>query len=331
MTAFIGRREFITLLGSAAATWPFPARAQQPERMPRIGVLMGIADDPEARGRLSVFREGLRERGWTDGANIEFSYRWGAGDAELNRRLADELLQWQPDLILSNSTPITIAAHMATQTTPIVFTNVTDPVAAGVVQSLARPGGNLTGFTNFVPSLVGKWIELLKGMDRRVTRIVYLFSPETCPLPLVQSVAAAASSLSVEAAAAAVRQASEIETAISELAPVPSSGLLVLPDVFTSSNRHTIISVAARRRLSAMYPFKFHTRDGGLMSYGVEAIEPFRQAVTYVDRILRGARPSELPVQASTKWELVINLKTAKTLGLEVPLQLQQLADEIIE
>ena len=324
------RREFITLLGGAVAAWPLAVPAES-ERIRRIGVLMGIAEDAEGRHRLAVFREGLRERGWTEGGNIEFSYRWGAGNAELNRRLADELLQWQPDLILSNSTPITIAARMATQTTPIVFTNVTDPVAAGVVQSLARPGGNLTGFTNFVPSLVGKWIELLKGINPRVTRIVYLFSPETCPLPLVQSVAAAASSLSVEAAAAAVRQASEIETTISELAPAPNSGLLVLPDVFTSSNRHTIISVAARHRLSAMYPFKFHTRDGGLISYGVEAIEPFRQAVIYVDRILRGARPSELPVQASTKWELVINLKTAKTLGLEVPLQLQQLADEVIE
>jgi putative ABC transport system substrate-binding protein len=327
----MNRREFITLLGGTAAAWPLGARAQQAERMRRIGVLMGIAEDAEGRHRLAVFREGLRERGWTEGGNIEFSYRWGAGNAELNRRLADELLQWHPDLILSNSTPITIAARMATQTTPIVFTNVTDPVAAGVVQSLARPGGNLTGFTNFEPSLVGKWIELLKGMDPRVTRVVYLFSPETCPPSLVQSVAAAASLLSVETAAAAARQASEIETAIGELAGGSNSGLLVLPDVFTSSNRHTIISVAARRRLSAMYPFKFFTRDGGLMSYGVEAIEPFRQAVTYVDRILRGAWPSELPVQASTKWELVINLKTANALGLQIPLQFQQLADEIIE
>ncbi len=319
------------MLGGAAAAWPLAARAQQPKRMRRVGVLMGIAEDEEGRHRLAVFREGLRERGWTEGGNIEFSHRWGAGNTELNRRLADELLQWQPDLIVSNSTPITIAARMATRTTPIVFTNVTDPVAAGLVQNLARPGGNLTGFTHFVPSLVGKWIELLKGIDPRVTRVVYLFSPETCPPSLVQSVAAAASLLSVETAAAATRQASEIETAIGELARAPNSGLLVLPDVFTSSNRHTIISVAARRRLSAMYPFKFFTRDGGLMSYGVEAIEPFRQAVIYVDRILRGALPSELPVQATTKWELVINLKTANALGVNVPLQFQQLADEIIE
>ena len=325
------RREFITLLGGVAAIWPVVARAQQAERVRRIGMLMGIADDAEARGRLAVFREGLHEHGWTEGANVEFSYRWGAGIAELNRRLAEELLQWQPDVILSNSTPITIAAGMATRTTPIVFTNVTDPVAAGVVQSLARPGGNLTGFTNFVPSLVGKWIELLKSMDPRVTRIVYLFSPETCPPFLVKAVATAASLLSSEAVPAAVHGADDIEIKIGELARTPDTGLLVLPDVFTSANRHTIVSTAARHRLSAMYPFKFHTRDGGLMSYGVEAIEPFRQAVSYVDRILRGARPSELPVQASTKWELVINLKTAKTLGLEVPLQLQQLADEIIE
>ena len=208
---------------------------------------------------------------------------------------------------------------------------MTDPVAAGVVQSLARPGGNLTGFTNFVPSLVGKWIELLMGMDPRVARVVYLFSPDTCPPSLVQSVAAAASLLSIETTAAAARQPSEIETAIGELAGASTSGLLVLPDVFTSSNRRTIISIAARRRLSAMYPFKFFVRDGGLMSYGVEAIEPFRQAVTYIDRILRGAWPSELPVQATTKWELVINLKSANALGLVVPLQFQQLADEIIE
>jgi putative ABC transport system substrate-binding protein len=323
------RREFITLLGGAAAAWPRGARAQQGERMRRIGVLMGITEDAEAQDRLAVFREGLRQRGWTEGGNIEFSYRWGAGTPELNRRLADELLQWQPDVILSNSTPITIAAHMATQTTPIVFTNVTDPVAAGVVQSLARPGGNLTGFTNFVPSLVGKWIELLMGMDPRVARVVYLFSPDTCPPSLVKSVAAAASLLSIETTAAAARQPSEIEAAIGERSS--TSGLLVLPDVFTSSNRRTIISIAARRRLSAMYPFKFFVRDGGLMSYGVEAIEPFRQAVTYIDRILRGAWPFELPVQAPTKWELVINLKSANALRLVVPLQFQQLADEIIE
>jgi putative ABC transport system substrate-binding protein len=327
----VRRREFITLLGGAAAAWPLAARAEHRERMRRLGVLMGIADDAEARGRLAVFREGLRERGWTEGGNIEFSYRWGAGNAELNRRLAEELLQWQPDVILSNSTPITIAAGTATRTTPIVFTNVTDPVAAGVVQSLARPGGNLTGFTNFVPSLVGKWIELLKIMDPRVTRIVYLFSPETCPPSLVKAVAAAASLLSTEAVAAAAHRAADIEIAIGDLARAPNIALLVLPDVFTSTNRHTIISIAARHRLSAMYPFKFHTRDGGLMSYGVEAIEPFQQAVTYVDRILRGARPTELPVQASTKWELAINLKTAKTLGLTVPPTLLALADEVIE
>jgi putative ABC transport system substrate-binding protein len=325
------RRQFIALLGGAGAAWPLAARAQQSERMRRIGVLMGISEDAEGQHRLAVFREGLRERGWTEGGNVEFSYRWGAGDPALNQGLADELLRWRPDVILSNSTPITIAAGMATRTTPIIFTNVTDPVAAGIVQSLAHPGGNLTGFTNFVPSLVGKWIELLKRIDARVTRIVYLFSPETCPSSLVHSVAAAASLLSVEAAAAAARQASEIETAISERSPSSNSGLLVLPDVFTSSNRHTIISVAARRRLSAMYPFKFFTRDGGLMSYGVEAIEPFRQAVTYVDRILRGASPSALPVQASIKWELVINLKTAKALGLTLPPGVLAIADEVIE
>ena len=327
----MNRRAFVSLIGGAAAVWPLAARAQHGERMRRVGVLMGIAEDAEGRGRLAVFREGLREHGWTEGGNVEFSYRWGAGKAELNRRLADELLQWQPDVILSNSTPITVAAGMATRTTPIVFTNVTDPVAVGVVQSLARPGGNLTGFTNFVPSLAGKWIDLLKAMDPRVTRIVYLFSPETCPPPLVKAVAAAASLLSSEAVAAAAHRAADIEIAIGDLARTPDSGLLVLPDVFTSTNRRTIISIAARHRLSAMYPFKFHARDGGLMSYGVEAIEPFRQAVTYVDRVLRGAQPSELPVQASTKWELVINLKTAKALGLDVPPTMLARADEVIE
>ena len=324
------RREFITLLGGATA-WPLRARAQQPERMRRVGVLMGIAEDVEGRERLAVFREGLRALAWSEGSNIEFSYRWGAGDAEMNRRLADELLQWRPDVILSNSTPITVATARATSSTPVVFTNVTDPVAAGVVHSLARPGGNLTGFTNFVPSLVGKWIELLKGMDRRVTRVVYLFSPETCPQSLVQSVAATAPLLSVEAVAVPARQASEIEIGIEQVAHAPNSGLLVLPDVFNSTNRRAIISLAARHRLSAMYPFKFFARDGGLMSYGVEAIEPFRQAVTYVDRILHGARPSELPVQASTKWELVINLRTAKVLGLDILPTLLAQADEVIE
>jgi putative tryptophan/tyrosine transport system substrate-binding protein len=255
----------------------------------------------------------------------------GNGGAAADRRLVDDLLQWRPDVIVSNSTPITVAMARASASTPVVFTNVTDPVAAGLVQSLARPGGNLTGFTNFVPSLVGKWIELLKRMDRRVTRVVYLFNPETCPPSLVQSVAATAPLLSVEVVAAPVRQASEIGIGIEHLVQAPNSGLLVLPDVFNSTNRHAIISLAASHRLSAMYPFKFFARDGGLMSYGVEAIEPFRQAATYVDRILRGATASELPVQASIKWELVINLKTAAALGIEVPNSIQLLADELIE
>ena len=324
------RRDFVTLLGGAAA-WPLAARAQQPEQARRIGVLMGITDDPEGRIRLAVFRDTLRALGWSEGANVEFSYVWGAGSPEMNRRLVEQLLAGRPDVILSNSTPITLAVRQATSTVPVVFMNVSDPIESGVVESLARPTGNLTGFSIFLPSIVGKWLELLRGIEPGMKRVAFLFSPDTCPPTIVQSVTAAAPVLGIEPIAAPVRQSAEIARVIETLPRSPDGGLLVLPDVFTSSNYRMIIATAAAQRLPAIYPFKFFVRNGGLMSYGVEAIEPFRQAASYIDRILRGTKPSDLPVHTPNKWELVINPKTAKALALVVPDRMLVAADEVIE
>ena len=329
------RREFITLLGGAAASSSLlrlhTAHAQQGEQMRRLGVLMGIADDAESQSRVAAFRQALQTLGWIEGDNVEFKYRWGAIEPEQARQFVNELLEWRPDVILSNSTPMTVALSKATSTTPIVFVNVSDPVAAGVAQTFARPGGNLTGFAIFDPSLAGKWLELLKGIAPSTTRVMYLFNPDTAPVYIQKSVRAAMPLLSMDAHAAPVRSVSEIEPHIEEFARTPNGALLVLPDIFTSGNRQPIITLAARHRLPALYPFKHFVKDGGLISYGIEAIEPFRQAASYVDRILRGGKPAELPVQAPTKFELVLNLKTARALGLTIPDRMLAIADEVIE
>jgi putative tryptophan/tyrosine transport system substrate-binding protein len=324
------RREFMVLLGCAAA-WPLAAGAQQPDRVRRVGVLMGIADDPEGQARLIVFRQALRTLGWIEGRNVQFIYRWSAGDVMQARPFAKELLDLRSDVILANSTPIAAAVRDTTHTTPTVFVQVSDPVTAGVVQSLERPGGNVTGFTNFEPSMASKWFELLKGVAPNITRVAYLFNPNTAPLLYVRAVETAAPLLAIKPFAAAVHNADEMQREIEQFAREPNGALLVLPDLFTATNRQSIIALAAHHRLPSVYPFRYFVASGGLMSYGIEMLETYRQAASYVDRILRGEKAADLPVQAPTKYELVINLKTAKTIALEVPPTLLARADEVIE
>jgi putative ABC transport system substrate-binding protein len=300
----IRRREFMFLLGAAAA-WPLAARAQQPDRVRRIGVLMGIADDFEGQARIAVFRHTLQALGWSEGRNIQFIYRWSGGDVAHARQFAKELLDLRSDVILTNSTPVTVAVRDTTRMTPTVFVQVSDPVGAGVVQSLTRPGGNLTGFTNFDPSTAGKWLELLKRLAPNITRIAYLFNPNTAPLLYAKAVVTAAPLLSVKSIPAAVHNADEMERVIEQFARASDSALLVLPDLFNATNRQSIIALAARHRLPAVYPFSYFVTSGGLMSYGTEVLDTYRQAASYVDRILKGERPSDLPIQQcrpNTSW-----------------------------
>ena len=329
------RRKFISLLGSAAIIWPLAARAQQADRVRRIGVLMGFAEsDRQAQGFVAAFREGLQKLGWAENRNMRIDYRWlTSDDAESIQRLAKELVALQPDLILSNNTPTTAALLQQTRAIPIIFAIVADPVGSGFVASFPRPSGNVTGFIIFETTMAGKWLELLKEIAPRVNRVAFLFNPATAAYAdyYLNPFKAAAASFAVEAIAAPVRDTSELESAVAAQAREPNGGLIVMPDAFTTAHRAEITSLAARYRLPAVYPFRYFTELGGLLSYGGDLTDNFRRAATYADRILKGAKPSELPVQAPVKFELVINLKTATALGLEVPLQLQQRADEVIE
>src|SRR5262249_3768332 len=295
--------------------WPLAARAQQPDRVRRVGVLMGIADDFEGQARMAVFRQRLQALGWTEGRNVQFIYRWSGGDVAHARQFANELLDLRSDVILVNSTPVAVAVRDTTRTTPTVFVQVSDPVTAGVVQSLTRPGGNLTGFTNFDPSIANKWLELVKRVAPNITRVAYLFNPNTAPLLYARSIETAAPLMSIKPFAAEVHNVDEMEGVIERFARESDGGLVVLPDLFTATNRQSIIALAARHRLPAIYPFRYFVTNGGLMSYGIEMLETYRQAASYVDRILKGERPSDLPVQQPTKFEFVINLKTANELG----------------
>jgi putative ABC transport system substrate-binding protein len=329
----IRRRDFVTVLG-AAAVWPFAARAQ-PGAMRRIGVLLGYAEsDPEAQAWVAALREELRKLGWAEGRNARFDTRWAPpDDAEARQRFAKELVALQPDLILSYNTPTTAALLKQTRTIPIVFVNVSDPVGSGFVASFARPGGNVTGFTNIEPTMAGKWLELLKEIAPRVKRVAFLFNPATAPYAEIYlgPFKAAAASFGVEAIVAPVHHRSELEPAIAALARAPNGGLVAVTDSFLNVHRAEIISLAARYRLPAVYAYRFFPKLGGLLSYGNDPLDNIRRAATYADRILKGAKPSELPAQAPVKFELVINMKTAKALGLDVPWQLQQRADEVIE
>ena len=329
------RREFITLLGGATATtWPLAVRAQQDGAMRRIGVLMAFGEgDPVGEARVAAFREGLQELGWVEGRNIRIDTRWATADLASTERLAMELVALQPDLILSNSTPTTAALLKQTRTIPIVFAVVSDPVGSGFVTSFPHPGGNVTGLTNIEPTMPGKWLELLKEIAPRVNRAAFLFNPATANYAdyYVNPFKAAAASFGVDAVIASVRDRSELEFVISAQAREPNGGLVVMTDSFTSTHGAEITSLAARYRLPAIYPFRFFAELGGLLSYGNDLLDSFRRAAGYADRILKGAKPSELPVQAPVKFELVINLKTAKALGLTIPPGVLAIADEVIE
>jgi putative ABC transport system substrate-binding protein len=329
------RRQFIALLGGAAAAWPLAARAQQPDRMQRIGMLMGYAEsDREGHAFVAAFRDGLQKLGWTEGRNIRTDTRWAKpDDAELMQRYAKDLIALQPDLILSHGTPTTATLLQQTRTIPVIFVNVSDPVGSGFVVNFPRPGGNVTGFTNIEPTMAGKWLELLKEIAPSVNRVAFLFNPATATYAgyYLSSFKATAASFALDAIATPVRDTTELESAIAALAREPNGALIAMPDLFTSIHRVEITLLAARYRLPAVYPFRFFAEVGGLLSYGSELGDNFRRAATYADRILKGAKPGELPVQAPIKFEMVINLKAAKALGLDVPSQLQQRADEVIE
>jgi putative ABC transport system substrate-binding protein len=330
----VKRREFITLLGGAAA-WPIAARAQPPERMRRIGVLSILAEsDLDWRASTKVFEHRLQELGWTDGRNIQINYRGAAGNVEHLSTFAKELAGMAPDLLLATNTPALVALQRMTDSVPIVFVQVSDPIGDGFVASLARPGGRITGLTNFEPTMGGKWLEILKELAPGVVRVGLLFNPQTSPGGgsfYSRPIEAAAAAFAMRPIPMPLRNATDIEPAVAEFARHSNSGLVIVSDSFMNVHREQIMGLAARHRLPAIYPFRYFATAGGLVSYGVDRDDSYRRVATYVDRILRGAKPADLPVEAPTKFELVINLKTAKALGLEVPLHLQQRADEVIE
>jgi putative ABC transport system substrate-binding protein len=326
------RREFISLLGGAAA-WSFAARAQQTDRVRRIGVLMSLsADDPEAKARFAAFVQGLQELGWTDGRNLRIDTRWAAGEDAQGRKYAAELVTLAPDVILASGGSVVGPLLQATHTVPIVFTQTPDPVGAGFVDSLARPGSNVTGFSIFDYSVGGKWLELLKQIAPGVTRVAVIRDPAT-PQGIGQfsAVQSLAPSLGLEVRPINARNADEMERDIAAIARVPNSGLIVTGGSVGINQRELIVTLASRYNLPAVYPLPFFATTGGLIAYGPDAIDPHRRAAAYVDRILKGEKPADLPVQAPTKYELVINLKTAKALGLTVPSPLLATANEVIE
>jgi putative ABC transport system substrate-binding protein len=328
----VKRRGFIAVLGGVAL-WPLAARAQQRERTRRIGVLMHLAaDDPEGQTRLAAFLQGLQDAGWAVGHNVTIDVRWAAADVETMKRFAKELVALQPDLFFTSSTPATGAMVQATHTIPVIFVLVADPVGSGYVASLPRPGRNVTGFTPIVGSLGGKWAELLKEIAPRIAQVTLLFNPPAAPVEsYLNPFKTAAASLGMEAIIAPVYDMLEAESVVASRAREPNSGLVVFPDAFTELHLAEIVSLAVRYRIPAVDWSRSFAEDGGLISYGPYLVDESRRAATYADRILKGERPADLPVQAPTKYELVINLKSAKALGLDVPPSLLARADEVIE
>jgi len=328
----IKRREFITLLGGTAASWPLAARAQQTERVRRVGVLLSVADGPEGKARLGAFLEGLQQLGWTDGRNVRIDQRWGAGDAERALKYAAELVALGPDVILAAGGAVVPSLLQATRIVPIVFTYTSDPVGAGFVDSLARPGGNATGFLAFEYGISAKWLELLKQIAPRVTRAAVIrdiaIASGTGQWGALQSVAP---SFGVELSPVNMRDVGEIERAVAAFARSTNGGMILTGTALAVVYRDLIVTLAAQHKLPAMYFERAFVAAGGLVSYGPDPIDLHRRAASYVDRILKGAKPADLPVQAPTKYELVINLKTAKALGLDVPPTLLARADEVIE
>jgi putative tryptophan/tyrosine transport system substrate-binding protein len=328
------RRDFIAAVAGLGAAWPSAARAQQLDRVQRVSVLLGPAEnDPEAQSEIAAFRQGLQKLGWT-GRNVRIAYRWAAGDANRMQTAARELVALQPDAILAVTTPAVAALLGETRTVPIVFARVSDPVASGFVRNLAKPDGSVTGFTNFEPSLAGKWLQLLKDVVPSIARVTLMFNPATAPgggSDFVRFAEAAASSMGIEVKTARVHDVAEIERAIAAVAGDANGGLINLPDVFLIAHREMTIELTARHRVPTIYQYRYFASSGGLMSYGIDVIDQYTRAAEYIDRILKGAEPANLPVQSPTKYELVINLKTAKALGLEIPRDLLLVADEVTE
>jgi putative ABC transport system substrate-binding protein len=328
------RREFITLLGTSTFAWPLAARAQQATGVRRVAFLHPYAEnDAEVLARVIAFREGLESLGWIENRNIRIEHRYSGGDVDRIRAYATELVRSSPGLIVGSGTPIAAALKQATNTIPIVFNLVNDPVGQGFVASLSKPGGNITGFTFVDFPLIGKWLEMIKEIAPGVRHIALMFNPDTTPFypAFLHELEAANKSLAVELSTSPVHHESEIEAAITALAREPGGGLIIAPDAYINNHRRAIMTLTERHRLPAIYGFRQFAREGALMSYGPDSADIVRRSAGYVDRILKGERPADLPVQAPTKYELVINLKTAKALGIDIPLHLQQIADEVIE
>ena len=337
MAIGIGRRQFISALGGASLAWPFAARAQQPKRMRRFGVLMTrAADDPEGRVFLGALVQELQEAGWVDGRNLEIDTRWAAGDAGQFRKYAAELVALEPDVILASATPAVKALQQASRTVPIVFVGISDPIGSGFVASFSRPGRNITGFTNFEETVGGKWLGLLKEIAPSIKHVSMLFNPETANAGAsggiyLQSIEAAAHVQSIELIVSPVHNPTDIDDVFAGIAKSPDGGLIVMPNAFTFANRERIVAQAARYQIATVYPLIMFVKAGGLLSYGVDATDMFRRGASYVDRILKGEKPANLPVQEPIKFELAINLKTAKALGLTVPQTLLATADDVIQ
>jgi putative ABC transport system substrate-binding protein len=327
------RRDFITLIGGAAAAWPVAARGQSAVSPRRVGWLVGLEEsDPEARRRTAAFVQQLEHLGWTIGRNIQIDYRWLSDSVDRNENYVEELAALKPDVLVTSSTPAVKAFRHLTRTIPIVFAIVTDPVSSGLVTSLTSPGGNATGFTNFEFTMGGKWLEVLKQAAPRLAKVALIYNPKTTPYAgYLKSIEASAASLGVELIARGVADTTEIKQVIEVTGTASHGGLIIFPDFFTAANHLFIIASAAQDRVPAIYPYRYFAVDGGLMSYGVNTAEEFRRAATYVDRILRGANPGELPVQAPNKFEFVVNLKTARALDLTISSTLLAVADEVIE
>jgi putative ABC transport system substrate-binding protein len=327
------RRKFITLVGGTVAAWPLAARAQPSKQVRRIGMLIASEEnEPLVQSRVTAFRQGLNDLGWIEGRNLQIEYRWTGNEPERTQRYVSELVALAPEVILSHSPPATSALSKATQSIPVVFVQVTDPVGAGLVANLAHPGANITGFTTFEFSMGTKWLDLLKGIVPKLTRVAVMqYAKSPTWSGQLQAVEAAAPSLGTQIIPAGVENAADIERSIAEIGREANGGLIVMPDSITLIHRKLIVSLAERYRLPAIYPFRYFPDDGGLISYGIDLADVWRRAATYVDRILKGSAAGDLPVQQPTKFELVINLKTAKALGLEIPLTLLARADEVIE
>ena len=327
------RREFITLIGGAAVVWPMTARAQQSERMRHVGVLMNLAaDDPDAQARLAYFRQGLEQLGWIEGRNIQLDIQYGNSRPSSYPTLAKQLVATKPEVILAHSTPIVAALDQETRTIPVVFVSVSDPIGSGFIKSMAQPGGNATGLMLYEAGIAGKWLAMLKEIAPHLKRAALIANPKTTPFDYyVRSAQATAPSLGMEVVPSPVASPTDIESTIESFAQFPNGGLVVLPSATLTAHKDLVVALGARHRLPAVYPLREFVSAGGLMAYCTDVTDLNRQAASYVDRILRGAKPADLPVQAPTKYETVLNLKTARALGLEVPSSLLVRADEVIE